>query len=283
MNNKFTPVFQTDSSLVNKSYRTRDNYLIELDALSPKDKWCAIYFSSNDIYYPNNEATFKNEIEVKNKFEWFGTRIKKASKHIFLRDIKKQWYLTGINSDINSPIKLVDFLKEETKDYKIITIGSSAGGFAAVIIGQLLGAQHIFSFNGQFEISSLLENSNESTNPVVFRNKNNANYNKFYSTLNFITKPSTIIYFTSLYSGIDKKQKEFIHHLPIQIFGFKTAHHGIPFIKSTLPSLINMDVHVLLDKKRTKINPILFSINIGGFGTTLKGIVKSFKKKYLTS
>jgi hypothetical protein len=40
--------------------------------------------------------------------------VSEASKHIFLRDVFKQWYLAGINPTVSSPEKLVEFLRQET-------------------------------------------------------------------------------------------------------------------------------------------------------------------------
>ena len=53
-------------------------------------------------------------IVEKNFFEWYNLRIEKAYKHIFVRDVFKQWYLSGINQSIDSPERLIEFLKNET-------------------------------------------------------------------------------------------------------------------------------------------------------------------------
>ena len=56
------------------------NYLIEYSIRNPS-KLCAIYFSSNGIYFPNTENTFNEIIIKKNRYEWYDTRVKTASKH----------------------------------------------------------------------------------------------------------------------------------------------------------------------------------------------------------
>lgn len=129
--------FQVDSEIVKEAYQNQDNYLIEYSEEVPKD-YCIIYFSSNDIYYPNTGIAFQEQLLSKNRFEWYKTRVNIGYKHIFIRDIQKQWYLGGINSQIDTPEKLFDFLKDETAGYRVIALGSSAGGFAAIIYGQLL-------------------------------------------------------------------------------------------------------------------------------------------------
>ena len=111
-------VFQTDSAIVQKVFAENSNYRIEYSGKNPVgEKYCALYFSSNDIYYPNLPQVFTHQIVQKDKYEWFKTRITYASKHIYLRDIKKQWYLGGINAQLNTIEKLLDFLKIETEGY----------------------------------------------------------------------------------------------------------------------------------------------------------------------
>lgn len=166
--NKTCYVFQVDSDIVQQVYNEQDNFLIEYDNQGDKN-WCAIYFCSNDIYYPNTEEIFRKRIVEKNFFEWYHLRIKKAYKHIFVRDIFKQWYLMGINAKINTPKKLTEFLQKETEKYNIVTIGSSAGGYAAILYGSLLNAKYVLAFNPQFEIKSLIKTTTEEVNPVLFR------------------------------------------------------------------------------------------------------------------
>ena len=126
MNTIQTKVFQTDHDLVLKSFQESENYLIQYNEKGIKGK-CVIYFSSNNIYFPNEPEVFEKEIVKKNKFEWYGSRITDAYKHIFIRDIKKQWYLNGINKQINTPNKLYEFLKSETQDYNNIITTSYHG------------------------------------------------------------------------------------------------------------------------------------------------------------
>lgn len=161
--------FKTDSDIVQKAYKEYPNYLIETNKPVENNKICAIYFTSNDLYYPDNEETFKARVIEKNSFEWYGNRIQKACKHIFVRDVFKQWYLTGVNHTINSPERLLDFFQKETAGYQVITVGSSAGGYAATLYGSLLHATQIMAFNPQFELHSLLSRSTERANPLVHR------------------------------------------------------------------------------------------------------------------
>lgn len=88
-------IFQTESEVVRNVYSNNPNCKIICKEEGENDL-CAIYFASHDIYYPNREEIFRERIVEKDSYEWFHTRIERASKHIYLRDIFKQWYLEGI-------------------------------------------------------------------------------------------------------------------------------------------------------------------------------------------
>jgi hypothetical protein len=255
-------VFQVDSPIVKKTLE-EDNYLIEYDNSCLDKSICAIYFSSNFIYYPNSPEVFIDRINEKDHYEFYNNRVKRAYKHIFVRDIQKQWYLGGINCRLDSPIKLLEFLSVETNNYSIIALGSSAGGFAAVFYGSMLNAARIYTFNGQFEVLSLLESSDERTNPILFRNRDSELEN-YYDIRKFI-KDVEIFYFTSMYSKWDKQQYEYIKDIKsIKTIFFRTSHHGIPFLKNALANVLNMTHEQLMDLTINKHSSVLFSFRVVG-------------------
>lgn len=271
-------VFQTDSNMVKDAYK-RDNCLIAYNTQNMDSNICAIYFSSNDIYFPNNEEAFQNQIVNKDFYEWFNNRIEKAYKHIFIRDIQKQWYLGGINSSIDSPEKLLAFLIDEVKDFSVITLGSSAGGYAAVLYGQLLNAKKILSFNGQFMLSDLLESSTEEINPLVFRFRDNPKLYKFYSLGESITNVESIFYFNSNRSSWDVEQLNHINGKKINVILFRTSHHGIPFLKVALGNVINASTDKLKEFTFKQHNPLLFTIHFVGLKATMLFLFKILSKK----
>jgi hypothetical protein len=267
-------VFQIDSEIIQDVYRNQPNYLIEYTKKPESDdKYCIIYFSSHDIYFPNNEYAFKNQLLKKNRFEWYNTRINIGEKHIFLRDIKKQWYLTGLNHKINSIEKLNEFLFNETIGYKIITIGSSAGGFGAVLFGSLLSAETIFTFNGQFFLHDLLENSTQKINPIVFKERNNQKINKYYSLRTYVKKNENIYYFYSDRSPWDCTQFKHIFDLNVKFIPFRTGRHGIPFLKTNLTTILNMSTKKIDSYANRTHFPFFFSIGIDGLMNTIKNYI----------
>ncbi len=140
----------TSGAIWDKAY-SLDNYEIEYTynkiGVQSNTKVCAVYFSSSGIYYPNTDEQLKKSIIIENRYEWKKHRIRKACKHIFVRDIAKNFYVIGINKTINSIDVLMDFLKQETNGYEIITVGSSGGAYMAALAGAVLEANVCYTFS----------------------------------------------------------------------------------------------------------------------------------------
>lgn len=285
MDNPF--VFQTDSNIVNDTYCNSLNFLVEYDESCTERDTCVIYFSSNDIYYPNTENAFRHRIIERNSFEWYRIRVTSAYKHIFVRDIFKQWYLSGINVSINSPQSLFDFLKDQTTGYShITTIGSSAGGYAAILFGIQLRAEKILAFDAQLELETLLLDSSEKINPIIFRQAN-TQLRFFFNLKNIVNLNSNrIFYFYSNKSSLDERMYNYIinnGYNKINVLSFSTAHHGIPFPKVALLKVINMDNEKLMRFKFKVNNPLIFTIKLVGICKTIIGLYKqiySLRKKH---
>ena len=76
---------------------------------------------------------------------------------LFLKDEKVRWYTEGI-TDISFDIsETVDYLKEYISEYsKVIFIGASMGGFAALLYGSILNVDTIIAFRPQTFLSYVL-------------------------------------------------------------------------------------------------------------------------------
>ena len=275
-------MFQINSEIVRSVYINQQNYKIEYNN-SCKKNICAIYFSSNDIYYPNNEEIFRKRIVEKNFFEWYNTRIN-ARKHIFLRDIFKQWYLEGINAELDSPEKIFEWLKRETEGYEVVTVGSSAGGYSAVLYGSLLKAQKVIAFNAQFSLKAIADDSGEKCNPLVYKYKN-TDRSKYFELKDKISDSVNYFYFLSVGCENDMLQatKLFTPPIPPKSFNclrFKTAHHGIPFLKVALVKVRNMGEKDLKGFSKKKNHPIWFTIRMVGVRKTITGFVLQAYKAY---
>lgn len=271
-------IFQIDSDCV-KNVRRKPNYSIEYSEDCPEKMHCAIYFSSHNIYYPNTCETFNTRIIEQDAFEWRKLKIQGVYKHIFVRDIFKQWYLAGINDAIDTPEKLLALLQEHTQGYRVTTVGSSAGGYAAILYGVQLGAKRVLAFNAQFEINSLLQTSRASIDPLVFR-LHDQPVSKYFDLRNFIDDRIAIFYFFSTKSRWDRQQHDHIADLPgIYRIGFATAHHGIPFLKNNLKRVLGMDNEELIGlSKHAPYSPFRFSIKLVGIRQTISFLITQIYK-----
>ena len=213
-----------NNPLLDEQY-TKPNYTIRY--CNPQSKLCLILFSGNGLYYPNTEEEFINRIIKDNRYEWQNITQgavfkKKCAKIIFLRDIYKQWYITGINKTLNTIEKVINWLKKETEGYTIITAGTSAGGYAAVLFGISLKAEKIFSFSGQFFLTDIEKN------PFLKQYSHTTQYNKYYDLSQFcILSKSPIFYFYPALCEYDVCQANAVKNIPtVYSFRIKSEVHG---------------------------------------------------------
>jgi hypothetical protein len=281
MKNNFS--FQADSEIVKKTYEELDNYEIIYKDNKENNGQVVIYFSSNGLYYPNTEKEFENKIIKQDRYEWKKNLIKNVGKHIFIRDIQKQWYIEGINKEFNTIEKILDFLKNETKGYKVTTMGSSAGGFAAVLFGILLNADRIYSFNGQFDISYRLKDSNDIVDPLLFKNKSKDQYNKWYNLEMYIKQyKGDIYYFASKYSEVDRLQIEVAaKHSNIITILFNSKEHGIPFFPYLFNYIFQLNKIDLKKLSENNWNKYSISIRLIGSFRTICLLSKYYGRKLL--
>lgn len=183
----------------------KDNYIIE--EIDSNNHSCIIFFSGNGLYFPNELEVFRRQIQINNRYEWRKTADsseirKKFGKIILLRNIYKNWYLNGINEELNTIDKLAKFLKKETSDKEVTVVGNSAGGFAAFLFGNLIGAKAIFSFSGQ----NNLWNHRAMQEYWVEKYKDDITINKYYDATAFMLDDIPFFYFIPNGSAEDVDQ-----------------------------------------------------------------------------
>lgn len=221
-----------DSPCVSRA-RELDNYKIEIDPTCNNRKSCTVYFTSNALYYPNTEENFCNEIYEKDKYEWYKTR-RISYKHIFLRDVYKQWYIRGINSRIDSIPVMADWLREETAGYEDITVvGSSAGGFISIVIGHYIQAKKVIAFNPQV---NLVEELKKGECELWKRSINNSHV--YLDISRFLTKK--VVIFSSVRSEVDVFQYRFIASSNANVLRIDSNTHGVPIAE--VEKAINVDL-----------------------------------------
>ncbi len=277
-------IFQIDSPAVIEAFKA-DNYSIEYtdETDQTESDLCVLYFSSNEIYYPNTLSSFNYSIIQRDKYEWKRNKFPKAKKHIFIRDIHKQWYLSGINDTLDNPKKLLDFLRKETEGYRTITIGSSAGGYGALLFGSMLECERIYAFNAQLNLTVTMQNSNALTDPVLFEKVNDVNCKAYYDLSNFISPITDNYYFQSCQSQMDIEQYEAISleaQNNLKIIRLQTANHGFPFLRINLPYVLAFSPKELDQFVNKTFHPITFSIRLIGVVSTISFVLKALNDRY---
>lgn len=255
--------------------RQEKNYIIQTE--KNDGKWAVIYASSHNIYSPANEEGFIKDIIEKDNYEWYKTRIPYASKHIFIRDVSRKFYRYGINNELTNLEKLAETLKPELNGYKLITIGSSAGATAALVLGNLLNAEFIFAF------SPIIHSYDE--NYPKDKIENDLKENKIIDILPVIQNSTIpVFYMYPSKSDFDKytvnlvKDCKNINFIPIEC-----EIHGIPVNKRILKTIIKSEQQELEKLYKYKFDD---SVNEFSFGWENWGLemyllrLSDFIKKY---
>ncbi len=268
--------FPSQNESVRAEYLKGPNYRIDGDP--SKTRTAALYFSSNGLYYPDDISVF-DEMIRKERYEWSDARnrIERASKMIYLRDLQKQFYLEGINESLPDLRFLGNFLRTETRGDQVVTIGSSAGGFAAIALGCDLNADMIYSFSGIITLNRYLQ-GNPEENPLVQRHRDDPAVSDYYDLTGRIrASNSDIFHFYSHYCEEDRIDYERVKEAPhFHPFSFDSNVHGITFHKFVLTHLLNMpkeDLIKLSEHYRGHlINPFDFALNVCGVKNTVSGL-----------
>ena len=191
----------------NANYRVRD--------INPRSKTCIVFFSGNGLYFPNEEAEFTEKVVRRDRYEWeriasghtFGEN---TGRIIFVRDVFKQCYVEGINSTLCNVDKVGELLHELTAGFEIITVGNSAGGYAATLFGCILGAKRIVSISGQF----FFPEERIRQEPLLEKRQNDETYSKYYDLSHLLRKyRGTLFYIHSSRAPQDIPQTRYVADL----------------------------------------------------------------------
>lgn len=256
---------------IREAYETLSNYRI--DYISQNKDCVAIYISSNGIFYPDTVECFNHTIFESDRYEFTKLKIKRANKHIFIRDVYKHWYVDGLNSSIDSVDKIADWLTTEVADYKeIILVGISGGGYFAALLAPKLNASIVINMNGQWDLSKEkpIQHLFEQGYPKLMKYKSLVSEEYDYKNT---------FYLVSIYSPEDKEQLTMLEpYKNIHKIRFVNKHHGVPCLKCALPVIMNMDYKQLCTLEKRKHYPILFEIKYVGLFATIKDLYKEIRK-----
>ena len=154
---------------------------------------------------------------------------------LFLRDMNRDYYINGLKNstkNLNETIELLKKLISYKKYSKVVAIGSSSGGFAAILFGHLLKFKKVLAFNPQTIIS---EPFNKNIIPYLFSkeisirlgglNKSDKLYQKCLNLRNFIPFNTQVEIHYSQFSRIDTQQAFFIKHRNCQLIKHSSGSH----------------------------------------------------------
>ena len=275
-------IFQINNPKVKAIYDNNDNYNIKFhDGTGVQKNLCIVYFSSNDLYYPNTPKAFEKSILTKDKYEWQRNFLKNAHKHVFLRDVQKQWYIEGISAKHNSPETVLALLKQLTEGFDVYTVGSSAGGFAALLFGSMLQAKRVYAFNAQLNLNLILTNSQEDIDPLLFKYKNHRR-SSFYLLEPYLNESVDYFYFQSSKSDMDIRQynalprKNKLTRIP-----FYTSNHGFPFLRHNLAYVMGLDRASLIHLSTKEYHPIVFAASIDGWPKTIRVVCQTIYNRFI--
>lgn len=202
-----------------KYYEENENYKRIISDLN--NKRCIIFFSGNGLYYPNTSDVFYQKVVVEDRYEWEGVAQSPLIKEtfgtvIFVRDIYKTYYMKGINGDVSNIEKLLILLKEITSGLRVTTCGNSAGGYMAVIAGNYLQADWVFSFGGQWNIEHTKE---------YFVEACKKEWGKYYNIVNYAKE--NVVWFYSALNEDDNIQKSYLgEDNKAMVFAMRSKYHG---------------------------------------------------------
>ena len=254
---------------VRRVFEERHNYRAACAVERPRT--ACLYFSSHGLYFPNTAAEFERAVVLGDRYEWERHPARRIDKHVYVRDVRKQWYLGGISAGCDSVEKVADLLRRETEGMRVTAIGSSAGGYAAALFGCLVDAATTIVVNGQFDLSHVLADpSAREVNRIVAAASGGAAGRWLDLKPLLEAHRGAIYYFHSARCPADVRQAEIVRGVPaVRAIRIDSAVHGVPFFSENLHALLGLPDAELEELPRERIvHPIELSVRLDGAART---------------
>lgn len=255
----------TSGEVFESAYRM-DNYTV-VDVPDADNNRCIVFFSSAGLYYPNTEEALKHTVLEKNKYEWWQARPSYAKRYIYIRDVAKNFYLRGISKDMPNLESVIELVKDLTAGYRVTTVGSSAGGFMAMVAGCMLdNCDFVLDFSGYYNLNFL----DAYKWPMLEQYKMDKNCSVWYDIKPLVKqKKCEIFRFYPAKSTEDLQQSKHVEDCDIKMFPLISKKHGIPFCKRNLYQMIEFDQSQLESfwstfNQKHNISELRFSVHLNG-------------------
>lgn len=163
----------------------------------------------------------------------------KSINKLFLRDITCRYYITGLKNtskDIESTLSFIRNFAKDPKYKKIIALGCSAGGYAAILYGHLLEFDKVIAFSPQTVLTDTKEfliedkyNAPKTCKWLRNLNKDNEFYQNILDLKNLLPFKSSIdIHYSNRANhGSDKKHALYIKSKNCNIIEYSSNNHMI--------------------------------------------------------
>lgn len=156
---------------------------------------------------------------------------------LYLKDLEQVWYHKGINHDVNSILKLKEFLSDliNRKQYEnVVFIGNSMGGYGAILFGVLLNVNSVIAFSPQTFIGRAMRFwnkdhrwANEISKTYTINRKQKSFYN-IKLLLKRVTYSTQIDVYYSTNDKLDKIHAEKLKgQTNINLFPYDKGNHNL--------------------------------------------------------
>lgn len=261
-----------DLPAVIEAYEGLDNYRVEDFPEYAGLQTCSIYFSSNGLFFPNSDEVARRAIWNDARFEWTQLAPKRVARRIFVRDVRKQWYVDGISSRCPDLDALARLLEPLIAGFEVVCIGSSAGGYAAVLMGCLLDGAHAVCISGQIDLRLVLETPDDlALNPPLAAYLARGKYPDLSEQIR--TNPVPIYFLYADGDPMDQAQTRVAASFrSIRLLAFKSRVDGSTCWNSCLPTLLGLSTTRLeslaMQYSGATIGPWRFSVVLDGWQIT---------------
>jgi len=144
--------------------------------------------------------------------------------------------LENTTKDFYETIEFIKNIISEKKYKNIYAIGSSSGGFAAILFGNLLKFTKVLAFNPQTVLTEerellIKDNYLDLRASKELRNKNKTDdyFNKCLNLKNLIPFQTEVEIHYSELSKIEKNYAEFLRHKKCKLVNYKTISHLLAY------------------------------------------------------
>lgn len=137
--------------------------------------------------------------------EFLRTFIKKELNLMFVKDFRQCWYQKGLLGISDSIDETIAFFKQEMSKHnfkKIICVGTSAGGYAAILFGTMLNADEILAFSPQSKVNRDIFRNFKSTGSSI----KDIDFNSPYLNLSKLPELSSYSGTINLFYGSQNKR-----------------------------------------------------------------------------